>query len=86
MTSDAEIAATLMRLLARREPPSTLCPSEVARALSADGWRPLMPQVRAVAASLALQGRVEVLQRGQVCAPAGPWHGAIRIRRGPNAD
>jgi Protein of unknown function (DUF3253) len=86
MTTDAEIVAALMHLLARREPPSTLCPSEVARALSADGWRSLMPQVRAVTAALAVQGRVEVLQRGQVCAPAGPWRGAIRIRRSPNAD
>ena len=50
---DARIAETLMRLAEARGPDRTFCPSEVARALS-DDWRPLMPDIRRVAASLPL--------------------------------
>lgn len=49
--TDAAVAAALRDLAAARAP-ATLCPSEVARAL-AENWRPLIPQVRAVAASLS---------------------------------
>lgn len=49
-TADASIAATLRTLCAARAP-KTICPSEAARAL-ADDWRPLMPDIRRVAATL----------------------------------
>ncbi len=51
--TDDEIAHVLMRLARERGAGRTFCPSEAARALSAD-WRPLMPRVRAVAADLPL--------------------------------
>lgn len=47
---DAKIAAAIRALAAARGA-STFCPSEVARRL-ADAWRPLMPRIRAVAASM----------------------------------
>jgi hypothetical protein len=50
---DAAIAGVLMALAADRGPGKTFCPSEAARALSAD-CRPLMPEVRRVAAGLPL--------------------------------
>lgn len=53
MPTNDDIAAALMDLAHRRGAAKTFCPSEVARALSTD-WRPLMPQVRAVAARLPL--------------------------------
>ncbi|WP_283095211.1 DUF3253 domain-containing protein [Gymnodinialimonas ceratoperidinii] len=53
MASDADIAAALMRMAADRGADKTFCPSEVARALAED-WRPLMPEVRRVAATLPL--------------------------------
>ena len=49
---DDAIAHALLRL-ARDRAPRSFCPSEVARALSGD-WRPLMPRVRAMAATLPL--------------------------------
>ena len=52
--SDADIAAALIALAERRGPGKTFCPSEVARNLAAD-WRPLMPEVRRVAATLPLR-------------------------------
>ncbi len=59
--SDEAIAAALMGL-ARARAGRSICPSEAARALMAD-WRPLMPAIRRVAATLPLvatQGGVPV--------------------------
>ena len=52
MPSDTEIADILLTLAAQRAPKS-FCPSEAARRLS-DDWRPLMGDVRRVAATLPL--------------------------------
>ncbi|MEX0338113.1 MAG: DUF3253 domain-containing protein [Arenibacterium sp.] len=52
--SDAEIADVLMALAQARGRGKTFCPSEAARRLS-DDWRPLMPDIRRVAAGLPLQ-------------------------------
>jgi hypothetical protein len=64
----------LDRLLASREPPKTLCPSEVARSLTTDelktaglsSWRESMPEIRKIVAVMRLEGTVEVLQKGSV--------------------
>lgn len=57
------IRAAILDLALRRGRAKSLCPSEVAKALAED-WRPLMPEVRAVAATMpeimATQGGVEV--------------------------
>ena len=50
---DTRIAEVLMDLAHRRGLGRTFCPSEAARALAED-WRPLMPEVRRVAAGLPL--------------------------------
>jgi len=49
--TDAEIAGAIRDLAHQRGRGKTFCPSEAARALSAD-WRPLMPDIRRVAAGL----------------------------------
>lgn len=62
------------RLLRARDYPKTICPSEVARALSAEelrllnatGWRDTMDDVRSVVWQMREEGHVEVLQRGNV--------------------
>ena len=80
--SDADIAATIERLLAARRPGATICPSDAARALAADeeAWRALMPEVRRVAADLARAGRMRVT-RGGVAVDALAGRGPIRIGR-----
>ncbi|NIK40716.1 hypothetical protein FHY12_003041 [Xanthomonas arboricola] len=80
---DAQIVATICALLARRLPEQSICPSEVARALSEDEtrWRALMPQVRAVAADLARKDVVRVTQRGDV-VDLGTVRGPVRLIRG----
>ncbi|MCI5109148.1 MAG: DUF3253 domain-containing protein [Marivita sp.] len=51
--SDKDIADVLLDLAHQRGVGKTFCPSEAARRLS-DDWRPLMPEVRRVAAQLNL--------------------------------
>lgn len=57
------IRAAILDLALARGRGKSLCPSEVAKALAAD-WRPLMPEVRSVAAGMpeimATQGGAEV--------------------------
>ena len=65
--TDDDIRAALLSLAEARAP-GTLCPSEVARALSAD-WRALMPAVRGVAAALQGSGAIVVTQKGQPVDP-----------------
>lgn len=62
------------RLLSTRDYPKTICPSEIARALSreelhtldASEWRETMDAVRRVVWEKRDAGEVEVMQKGQV--------------------
>jgi hypothetical protein len=59
-----EIEAAVLQLLAQRGT-ATACPSEIARALAPDRWRPLMDPVRAAAARLQRRGKIDVYQHGR---------------------
>ena len=76
------IEQAIRKLLRARDAEATICPSEVARALAPEEWRPLMPRVREVAARLANSGEVVVTQKG---APVDALtaRGAIRIASSP---
>lgn len=68
---------TILALLAARKAGATICPSEVARALAADGsaWRPWMGDVRAAAQALAHRHQITVTRGGvpvDALAPGGP--------------
>ncbi|MGV3661774.1 MAG: DUF3253 domain-containing protein [Prosthecobacter sp.] len=78
--SDAAIRRTLLALAAEREAEATFCPSEAARRLSAQ-WRPLMPQIRTVAAALIQEGHLVCTQRGEKVDPLVA-RGPIRLARG----
>lgn len=73
------IRATILDLLQRRDPGKTICPSDAARALAGERFRPLMAPVRDVAATLADEGQIEVTQRGRPVDPRGA-RGPIRLR------
>lgn len=66
-------------LLAEREPGKSICPSEAARALDPEGWRRVMPQVRAAAVGLARQGRLVITRKGKPVDP-NAFKGVIRLR------
>ncbi len=75
--TDADVEAQIFALLARRKPHTTICPSEVARALASEGgaWRQHMPHVRQVAQALAQQHRLRVTRGGvpvDAIVPGGP--------------
>ncbi|MEO6026798.1 MAG: DUF3253 domain-containing protein [Candidatus Binatia bacterium] len=65
------IAPTILRLLASRGLMQTICPSEVARAITPhhtgapDAWRAHMADVRAFVVRMAARGEVVVMQRGR---------------------
>lgn len=66
-------------LLAGRERGKSICPSEAARAVDPEGWRRIMPQVRATAVGLARQGRLVITRKGKPVDPDA-FKGVIRLR------
>lgn len=82
----------LNHLLSTRSYPKTICPSECARALSAEelkasgtsSWRDLMPHVREMLWDMRQRGEVEILQKGVPIADEiglQDIKGPIRARR-----
>ncbi len=71
---------TVLALLEQRAGGATICPSEAARAVGGEDWRPLMEPARAAARRLVASGDVEVVQGGAVVDPSTA-KGPIRIRR-----
>ena len=69
---------TILRLAAARGFGKTICPSEVARSIQPENWRPLMPSVREAAAVLQGAGAIVVTQSGQHADPL-TVRGPIRI-------
>ncbi len=75
---DADLEQTILALLAERRRGATICPSEVARRVRPDDWRPLMDRVRAAATRLASSDTIAILQRGRPVDPARA-RGPIRL-------
>ena len=73
------ITDALLRIAAERGPEKSLCPTDVARAVSTENWRPLLGAVRKVAADLARQGKIEILRKGKPINP-DDMRGVIRLR------
>ena len=85
---DAVVEQQIFSLLARRKEGATICPSEVARALSQEGgpWRDLMPGIRHVAEDLVRADRLVVTRGGvavRATAPGGPIRLGLPARQRP---
>lgn len=78
--TDTALERTVLDLLAHRAAGATICPSEAARAVGGDDWRPLMEPARAAARRLVATGDVEITQAGHAVDPSTA-KGPIRIRR-----
>ncbi|MGA9872684.1 MAG: DUF3253 domain-containing protein [Rhodococcus sp. (in: high G+C Gram-positive bacteria)] len=78
-TSDRALEDKIRELLDARSRDSTICPSDVARALSDNDWRELMEPVRRAARRMVDAGEVEITQKGTVIDPSTA-KGPIRIR------
>jgi len=70
----------ILDLLDERARTATICPSEAARRVSPDDWRPLMEPVRRAARRLVADGRLEIVQGGRIVEPDHA-RGPIRLRR-----
>lgn len=79
--TDQQIRDTIRGLLDSRQPHATICPSEAARAIAPECWRPLMPQVRAVALGMSAEGVLDIRQGGRTIALDEPLSGPIRLGR-----
>ena len=80
MTPDEALEQSVLALLEQRADGATICPSEAARAVGGEDWRPLMEPARQAARRLVERGEVEITQGGVVVDPATAT-GPIRVRR-----
>ena len=80
MTARAHDSAIEAEILARiaAAAPGSICPSEVARGLAPEAWRPLLGAVRRVAIALQEAGRLVILRKGKP-VPAAEVRGVIRL-------
>jgi Protein of unknown function (DUF3253) len=79
--SPAEIETRMLAMTAGLGPDKSLCPSDVARALTGthpDQWGPLMLPIRKVAVRLAMEGRIVILRKGRPVDPAD-FRGVYRL-------
>lgn len=76
---DGKVEHALRELLGRVREGGTVCPSEAARAVSADDWRRLMEPARQAARRLVAIGEAEITQHGEVVDLATA-KGPIRVR------
>ena len=75
---DRALEAAIVDLLGGRRG-ATICPSEAARAVGGDDWRPLMEPARRAARRLVAAGRIQIAQGGRVVDPSTA-KGPIRLR------
>ena len=78
--TDTALERAVLDLLTARAVDATICPSEAARAVGGEQWRPLMEPARSAARRLVADGAVEITQGGHVVDPSTA-KGPIRIRR-----
>jgi hypothetical protein len=83
VATDAHLREAILRLLAARDPGRTICPSDAARAVAGEQFRPLMDATRRVAGELVQQGRIEITQKG-VPVDLATVRGPIRLRLVPD--
>ena len=82
--SDSAIRNMLLTLALARGAGKSFCPSDAARALAPD-WRPLMPDIRRVAAQMQAEGLLQATQGGQPVRP-DTAKGPIRLRLATGQD
>lgn len=75
---DVALEEAIVRLLDGRRGAS-ICPSEAARAVAPDDWRPLMEPARRAARRLIARGALEMTQGGHVVDPSSA-RGPVRLR------
>lgn len=75
---DERIERAILDLVRERGRGKSICPSEAARAVEPDAWKPLMPRVHNAARRLARAGRIQISAKGRRIEP-DDLHGAVRL-------
>jgi sarcosine oxidase gamma subunit len=78
--TDRALEQAISDILDARALTSSTCPSEAARRVAPDDWRPLMEPARRAARRMVARGEAEITQGGSVVDPSTA-KGPIRIRR-----
>jgi hypothetical protein len=78
--TDRALEDTILALLAKRARTSSICPSDAARQVAPDDWRPLMERAREAARRLVARGEIVITQKGQTVDPSA-FRGPIRLKR-----
>ncbi|MFZ7088987.1 DUF3253 domain-containing protein [Curtobacterium sp. RRHDQ10] len=78
--TDRALERAISDILDARAATSSTCPSEAARRVAPDDWRPLMEPARRAARRMVARGEAEITQGGSVVDPSTA-KGPIRIRR-----
>ena len=76
---NSQIRDELLRRIEAADAGTSICPSEIARALTPQ-WQSLMTRTRRIAVELAKEQRIEILRKGKPVEPDGV-KGVIRLRR-----
>lgn len=76
---DAALEQAILDLLGNRARGATICPSEAARAVAPEDWRPLMERTRRAGRRLCARERVDFTQGGRVVDPSRA-KGPVRLR------
>lgn len=76
---DARLEAAILELLSQRGRGATICPSEAARAVEPEDWKPLMERTRRAARRLVSQRRLAITKGGKDVDP-DEARGPIRLR------
>ena len=76
---DTALEQAILDLLAARARGATICPSEAARRVAPDDWRPLMARARSAARRLVASGALEMTQRGHAVDPSTA-RGPVRLK------
>jgi hypothetical protein len=77
---DERLERALAALLDERTSGATVCPSEAARVVAPNDWRPLMEPARMAARRLVERGLAQITQKGRVVDPSTA-RGPIRVGR-----
>ncbi|MGF1465023.1 MAG: DUF3253 domain-containing protein [Sandaracinaceae bacterium] len=80
--TDRALEQAILELLAARGAGTTICPSEAARRVGGEDWRPLMERARRAARRLWSRGEATILQRGRALADPSKARGPIRVGAG----
>lgn len=76
---DTALEQAILDLLGARAHGATICPSEAARRVAPDDWRPLMERARSAARRLVVSGTLEMTQSGHAVDPSTA-RGPVRLR------